>query len=75
MMLPPVQYHIFETRMVKTTEGIGLYRLSRDVDGKYYFISHQAIWVYGNTLGDLLSIANDIISASHKPILDAKDIY
>ena len=73
-MLPPVQYHTFETRLVKIDGGFAFYRLSKDPTGKFYFISKEPMSCRIQKLGDSDKLIKEIELALQLPAIDFKDI-
>lgn len=74
LMLPPIQYHTFETRLVKTPDGVALYKLTRSKEGVFYFITGRPISCFGATLKDLEGLMRDIQEAMKLPIIDSAEI-
>jgi hypothetical protein len=66
--------HTFETRLVKSTDGFYFYRLSKDSNGKFYFISNYPVQCKVYELKDVIHLLNELETASKQPILDYKDI-
>jgi hypothetical protein len=73
-MLPPIQYHTFETRLVKSPEGYAFYRLSKDPDGVFYFISKHPYAVHAMKFEEVKSILEELVNASQLPVLDITSI-
>jgi len=73
-MLPPVEYHAFVSRLVKTPDGIAMYRLTCSSQGVFYFISRHPVSCFGHTMRDLELLIKELGEAMKLPVLDGKDI-
>jgi hypothetical protein len=73
-MLPPIQYHSFEVRLVKCQDGYGFFRLSKDQSGVYYFISKKPIHCNIDYPACVEAFLKLLKEASELPILNFEDI-
>jgi hypothetical protein len=73
-MLPPIQYHTFETRLVYTPDGFIFLRLSKHPDGTLFFISHHSISCRIDKPEDLDKFIEELRQAASLPILQLTDI-
>lgn len=69
-----IQYHTFETRLVKCKEDYAFYRLSKDVDGMFYFISTNPISCRLFGLININILVDELKLASTLPVLEWDNI-
>jgi hypothetical protein len=73
-MLPEPKFHTFETRLVKSPEGYAFYRLSKDPDGVFYFISKHPHSIHATKFEEVKSILEELDNVLELPVLDIASI-
>ncbi len=74
-MLPPIQLHTFETRLVKTPQdGLVFMRLSRNPEGVLFFISKHPIECRLWHAGEFSRFVDDLKAAYELPVIEWGDI-
>lgn len=74
-MVIPHNFHSFETRLVRTPDGLMFLRLSKDKEGKLYFISKNPISCIISSKVAFEKFIKELITAYDMDIVELKDIH